>query len=164
MKQFLLGTAIANARDGVVHTTTASFAVMVSTFMQESFAHMVPWFIVTCAVILCDLITGVRKSYIMGEPVRISSAARRTMGKCVTYFSFVVMVCMICVASGAQYGIDKWSCLLVCAIEGISIMGNILRPKGYDFNFIAIMSLVFKKIFGGNKEDYKDIIEKEERK
>lgn len=116
--------------------------------MQESIGHMIPWLIVTGAVIVCDLIFGIRKSLIMEEEVRFSSAVRRTMGKMVTYFSFVVMVAMIDVAAGGDRQIDKWACLTVCFIEGVSIIGNLLRPKGYNVNVIKAVSLFFSKKLG----------------
>lgn len=109
---------------------------------------MIPWLIVTGAVIVCDLIFGIRKSLIMGEEVRISSAIRRTMGKMVTYFAFVVMVAMIDVAAGGDRQIDRWACLTVCFIEGISIIGNLLRPKGYNVNVVKAIGLFFSKKLG----------------
>ncbi len=156
--------ALPTVREGLIQTTTAGFAVMATTFLQSSIRHMIPWLLVTFAVIVCDLITGIRKSVFLGERVRISSAVRRTLGKCITYFSWVMMVCMICVASGEQYGIDKWACLLVCFIEGISILGNIMRTKGYEVNFAKAFAVLISKKFGGEQKDYEDIIEKEEQK
>ena len=83
----------------------------------------------------------------MGEEVRFSRAVRNTMGKMVTYFAFVCMVCMICVASGEKYQIDIWSCLLVCFIEGCSIIGNILKPKGINFNLLGALNEIGKATF-----------------
>lgn len=129
------------------NTVQGSFAGIASAFIGQTLSHMIPWLMVTAAVILCDLAFGVRKSLIMGEEVRFSRAVRNTMGKMVTYFAFVCMVCMICVASGEQYGIDKWSCLLVCFIEGCSIIGNILKPKGIDFNLLGAFREIGKATF-----------------
>ena len=146
------------------HTIQGSFAGIASAFITQTLEHMIPWLMVSAAVILCDLAFGVRKSLLMGEEVRFSRAVRNTMGKMVTYFAFVCMVCMICVASGEKYQIDIWACLLVCFIEGCSIIGNILRPKGIDFNLIGAFGAMFKKV-GLEKEDAKDVfkeISKEE--
>ena len=129
------------------NTVQGSFAGIASAFIGQTLSHMIPWLMVTAAVILCDLASGVRKSLIMGEEVRFSRAVRNTMGKMVTYFAFVCMVCMICVASGEQYGIDKWSCLLVCFIEGCSIVSNILKPKGINFNLLNALREVGKATF-----------------
>ena len=129
------------------NTVQGSFAGIASAFIGQTLSHMIPWIMVTAAVILCDLAFGVRKSLIMGDEVRFSRAVRNTMGKMVTYFAFVCMVCMICVASGEQYGIDKWSCLLVCFIEGCSIIGNILKPKGINFNLLGALNEVGRATF-----------------
>ena len=129
------------------NTIQGSFAGIASAFIGQTLSHMIPWLMVTAAVILCDLAFGVRKSLIMGDEVRFSRAVRNTMGKMVTYFAFVCMVCMICVASGEQYGIDQWSCLLICFIEGCSIIGNILKPKGIDFNLLGAFREIGKATF-----------------
>lgn len=152
------------AKQGIFNGVSGGFAAIASAFIQESLSHMIPWLIVSCAVILCDLAFGIRKSMMMKEKIRFSSAARRTMGKMVTYFSFVCMVCMINVAAGNDYGIDKWSCLLVCFIEFCSIVSNILKPKGYTLNFKALASAVIGKLSKIDKEDIEDILEKEEKK
>ena len=126
-------------KEAIVHTTTGGFAAIATAFVAESLQNMIPWLIVSCAVILCDLLFGVRKSMLMGEKVRFSRAIRATMGKMVTYFAFVCMVCMISVASHNEYPIDVYSCLLVCFIEGCSIVGNILKPKGININLIGAL-------------------------
>ena len=138
------------------HTVQGSFAGIASAFITQTLSHMIPWLMASAAVILCDLAFGVRKSMLIGDEVRFSRAIRNTMGKMVTYFAFVCMVCMICVASGEQYQIDIWACLLICFIEGCSIIGNILRPKGIDFNLIGAFGAMFKKV-GLEKEDAKDV-------
>ena len=129
------------------NTIQGSFAGIASAFITQTLEHMIPWLMVSAAVILCDLAFGVRKSLIMGEEVRFSRAVRNTMGKMVTYFAFVCMVCMICVASGQRYQIDVWACLLVCFIEGCSIIGNILKPKGINFNLLGALNEVGKATF-----------------
>lgn len=155
-----------NEKSLIGHTIQGSFAGIASAFITQTLSHMIPWLMVTAAVILCDLAFGVRKSLLMGEVVRFSRAVRNTMGKMVTYFAFVCMVCMICVASGEQYGIDKWACLLVCFIEGCSIIGNILKPKGIDFNLLNAFREVGKATFkkAQMEVDTNKIFEKEKPK
>ena len=116
--------------------------------------------IVSAAVILCDLVVGIRKSLIMGEEVRFSSACRRTMGKMVSYFMFVIMVAVIDVAAHGGGIIDKWACLAVCLIEFSSIMSNILKPKGYDINIVKLIAVVFGKKFDIEKKDVEEIMAK----
>lgn len=151
----------------VSQTIQGSFAGIASAFITQTLEHMIPWLMVSAAVILCDLAFGVRKSHLMGQEVRFSRAVRNTMGKMVTYFAFVCMVCMICVASGQKYGIDVWACLLVCFIEGCSIISNFLKPKGIDFNLLGALQTIgratFKKV-GLEEEDADKLFKKGKKK
>ena len=151
-------------KEAIGQSVTGGFAALATAFVAESLSHMVPWLIASAAVILCDLCFGIRKSMMMGEEVRVSRAVRRTMGKMVTYFSFVCMVCMVSVAAGSDCGNAKWACLLVCGIEFMSIISNILKPKGYSLNVKAIVAAVFGRALGGSKKEYEDVINEEERK
>ena len=148
----------------VFNGVSGGFAAIASAFIQESLSHMIPWLIATFAVILCDLVFGIRKSMMMKEKIRFSMAARRTMGKTVTYFAFVCTVCAVEVASGESYGIDKWSCLVVCFVEFSSILSNILKPKGYTLNFRNLFSAVIGKVSKVDKESIEGIIEEEDKK
>lgn len=149
-------------KDTITQGVSSGFAAVATAFIQESLSHMVPWLIVSCAVILCDLAFGLRKSMLMKEEIRISRAFRRTMGKMVTYFSFVCMVCMINVAAGNDYAIDKWACLLVCGIEFLSIISNILKPKGYSLNVKVLVAALLGKATGSEKKEFEGVIEKDE--
>ena len=150
----------------VTQSIPGGFAMIASCFIVQSLEHMIPWLIESFAVIICDLAFGVRKSLLMNEEVRFSGAIRRTMGKMVTYFAFVCMVVMINIASGGKWNIDIYSCLFVCFIEFCSIISNILKPKGYDFNILKALGIFCKKVFNVDKEDVSEIItkDKEEKK
>lgn len=150
----------------ITQSIPGGFAVIASSFIVQSLEHMIPWLIVSFSVIICDLAFGVRKSLLMNEEVRFSGAIRRTMGKMVTYFAFVCMVVMINIASGDKWNIDIYSCLFVCFIEFCSIISNILKPKGYDFNVLKALGIFCKKVFNVDKEDVSEIItkDKEENK
>lgn len=148
-----------------VHQIAAGiFAPIAGSFVIDSLQMMIPWLIVMFCVIVCDLVTGVRKSLLLGEHVRFSRAWRATMGKMVTYFSFVVMVVMIQRASGMGVRIDTYSCLFVCFIEGCSILSNILKPKGYSFNLAKAIGVFCKKVFSVDREDMEGVITKKEEK
>lgn len=129
----------------VLMATEGSYSVIFATFLRESIGHIIPWLIVTFCVILCDLVVGLRKSIMMGEEVRFSSACRRTLGKCVSYFMFVIMVAVIDVAAHGGELIDKWACLLVCFIEGCSIINNILKPKGMSLDIKRLIEILIGK-------------------
>lgn len=145
----------------ITQSIPGGFSVIASSFIAQSLEHMIPWLIVSFSVIVCDLAFGVRKSLLMNEEVRFSGAIRRTMGKMVTYFAFVCMVVMINIASGDKWNIDIYSCLLICFIEFCSIISNILKPKGYDFDILKALGLFGKKVFNVDKEDISDIITKD---
>lgn len=145
----------------ITQSISGGFSVIASSFIAQALEHMIPWLIVTFSVIVCDLAFGIRKSLSMGEEVRFSSAIRRTMGKTVVYFSFVCMVVMINIASGSKWDIDVYSCLLVCFIEFCSIISNILKPKGYNFNLLKALGLFGKKVLDVEKEDMSEIITKD---
>ena len=144
----------------IATATEGGYSVVLAGFLQESIGHVIPWIIVTFFVILCDLVVGIRKSLMMGEDVRFSTACRRTIGKFVSYFTFVVMVAVVDVAANGGGSIDKWACLLVCFIEFSSIMGNILKPKGYDVNLAKLIAVIFGKRFGVHGKEIEEIIEK----
>lgn len=146
--------------NAITQSVSGGFSAIISAFIIEALQHMIPWLIVSLVVIITDLIFGIRKSLLMNEEVRFSRAIRATMGKMVTYFAFVVMVCMINVAANNEYRIDMYSCLLVCFIEGCSIISNILKPKGYNVNLIGLLSVFANKVFRVDKEETKNIIKK----
>lgn len=157
-----------------MHTTIitkGSFKLLMNTgfiilmdrieFVSTSINMMIPWLFVMFSVIFCDLMAGISKSQKLGEEIRLSRAFRDTMGKSVTYFSFVVMVVFIENVSDVPT-ISKWSILLICFIEGCSIISNILKPKGYSFDVVAALGILLKKLFSIDKEDVKDVIKKDE--
>lgn len=142
--------------------TEGTYSAIFAAFLQESIGHMIPWLVATFFVIVCDLVVGLRKSLLMGEEVRFSSACRRTMGKMLSYFMFVIMVAVIDVAAHGGGVIDKWACLAVCLVEFSSICSNILKPKGYNINLVKMIAVIFSKKFDVAKQDVEEIIEKED--
>lgn len=128
-----------------VSSSEGGLSIIFATFLRESIGHIIPWLVVAACVILCDLVVGIRKSLLMNEEVRFSSACRRTLGKMVSYFMFVIMVAVIDVAAHGGETIDKWACLLICFIEGCSIINNILKPKGMALDVNKLFSVVVKK-------------------
>lgn len=99
----------------------------------------------------------------LGEEVRFSSACRKTLGKLVTYFMFVVMMVVIDVAAHGNGEIDKWACLFVCFIEFTSVISNILKPKGININLIEVIAFSLSKKLNVKKEDIKDLIKEDKQ-
>lgn len=123
--------------------TTASLA---AGFLSDILSSMIPWLMAMGMVILCDLAFGIRKSLKLGVHVSWSMAFRETMGKMVTYYAFVLMVCTIEAASGHSFAIAQWSCLFVCGIEGVSIIGNMLKPYGITLSLKDVLTLGLSRI------------------
>lgn len=123
--------------------TTASLA---AGFLSDVLSSMIPWLLVMGVVIMCDLAFGIRKSLKLGIHVSWSMAFRETMGKMVTYYAFVLMVCTIETASGHSYAIAQWSCLFVCGIEGVSIIGNMLKPYGITLSLKDVLTLGLSRL------------------
>ena len=130
------------------HPLLQGISGLVVIFLHDTLADMVPWVIAASAVIACDLVFGLRKAYLMHEEIRFSQACRNTMVKTVAYFAFVCTVCAVDRAAGGEYGIDKWSCLTVCFVEGCSVFANILKPKGIELDITNLLNALFRKAAG----------------
>ena len=90
------------------------FAAIMSGIFVEALEPLVNWLLVMTFIIIADLASGIRKHYLLqDEPIRFSKGVRDTMGKFVTYYSFVVAFVMIEIASDHSFHIDRWACLAV---------------------------------------------------
>lgn len=137
------------------------FTLPAILFLQDTVTIMTPWIMVMLSVVLCDLAAGLRKSHLLGVHISISMAFRETMGKMVVYVGFVLMVAMIDAASNHSFNVAKWGCLFVCALEGGSIISNILKPRGIDISIREIVKIIGKR-FGKMTEEEADEVVKEE--
>ncbi len=140
--------------------SSGTFGAIASAFVIESLEHLLPWLMVMAAIILCDLFSGLARCVKLGVKVRFSKAVRDTFAKSIVYFAFCVSVAMVDVASGGEYGIDKWACLIICFIEGASMISNIMRWHGYDLNFNKLIGVILKKHADIDLEDSDGIIKK----
>lgn len=127
-------------------------SIITTKYIGDGINTMLPWLVAMTAVVLTDLAAGCRKSLKLGVHVSISTAVRETMGKLVVYWSFVLMVASVEVATGHKYSIAMWGCLLVCAFEGLSIIGNILKPFGIDLSLANIIGVALQKGLGLTKQ------------
>ena len=152
--------------------TCGASTLFSTAFLGDSINTMAPWLIALTLVVLTDLIAGCRKSLQLGVHVSVSTAARETMGKLVVYWAFVLMVASIEVATGHKYNIAMWGCLLICGFEGLSIVGNILKPMGIDLSLGNIITATLQRVFGMSqrqadkvaKDESIEIIKKREEK
>lgn len=129
----------------ITQTTSGLFTPIAIGFIRDSIQMMIPWLIVMFVVIITDLISGIRKSIKLEVEVSPSTAFRETMGKMVTYFSWVIMVCLVDVAMGGNATAAKWGCLLVIGIEGGSIVSNIFKPYGVEISLKGILRVIFMR-------------------
>ena len=92
-------------------------------FFRQSFERMLPYLVIAAVVILIDLVFGIRAAKRKGDRIRISRAIRRTIGKAVEYFCWVVLASSLAVATGYTV-IETGLMLVVIGVELISIAQN----------------------------------------
>lgn len=121
-----------------------------------------PWIIAIISVVICDLVAGLRKSHLLGIHISPSRAGRETAWKAVVYFSIVIMLSSVENAARHDLPLTLYGCLFVCGLEGLSIVGNILKPKGFYFSFRDLLAIAWNKFTGRPKQEVSDML-KEER-
>lgn len=126
--------------------------------LQDAVAIMIPWMMAITAVVVADLVVGLRKSLKLGVHVSISLAGRETMGKLIVYNTIVLGLAMTDVASGKELAIAKGGCLFVCALEGVSIIGNLLKPYGIDISLKTILKMIAKKKLNATDEEAEELV------
>ena len=145
----------------IVYISSAVVTPIALGFLQESVTIMVPWIIVMVAIVICDLIAGIRKSLKLGVHVSPSTAVRETMGKLLVYCAFVIVVSMLNVASGGGLDIAKWCCLAICALEIGSIFSNILRPYGINVSPRGLLKLIIAKATDSTIEEMDEVVKRD---
>lgn len=134
------------------------FTPVAVLFLQDTFKTMIPWIMVMLSVVACDLIAGIRKSLKLDVHVSWSMAFRETMGKMVIYVAFVLMVAMIDAASDHSFKIALWGCLLICALEGGSIISNLLKPYGIDITPKSIFKFFTERALHTTDEEAEELV------
>lgn len=145
----------------LVNLSCGLAAPMAVTFLQDSIQTMLPWLVAMAAVVMCDLAFGIRKSRKLGIHVSGSMAFRETMGKMIVYATFVIMVSMVEAAARHSLKIAMWSCLFVCAIEGCSIISNLLKPYGVSISLDWAVKTMAKRIAGIDESDAEGMIDRD---
>ena len=137
-----------------------TFTVIVGDWFSNGVQHTMPWLVAMTLVVIVDLLTGLRKCWMLGTDIRWSKGYRATLSKLVCYWAFACGAVMVQEACNNAYNIAMWACLSVIAIEGISIVGNILKPHGYTINLQALAKNIGKR-YG---VDTDGVIRKEKKK
>lgn len=121
------------------------FAVVVGHLYHHGVAHSLPWLVAMTAVVMVDLFAGLRRCWLVGEEIRWSKGFRATISKLITYWAFALGAVCVQEACDDVYPIAMWACLSVIAIEGMSILGNILKPHGINLNVVQLIKSIGKK-------------------
>lgn len=150
-----------SSQQSAVHGAGALVSSLTWVLVDQSLRLMIPWIISVSLVVLADLIAGLRKSLKLGVHISISTAFRNTMGKMVTYFAFISAVCFVDVSANGGCAIAKCSCLFICGIEGLSIVGNILKPYGIDLSLKGFISIFAKQAIGAAAEGIDDVVKED---
>lgn len=142
--------------------------LLIEQFFNSTVQISIPWLIVMAAIIVLDLIVGVKKAIYIGEEVKFGTAIRRTLTKTVGYFWLVFTLGLIDSATKFDLSFTTWGCLIVIGIELASTISNFLKMKGYKFNkekgFDFILRKTMKR-FGVEdleKGELSELIEKDE--
>lgn len=122
-------------------------------FFSDSLTHMIPWLIAAVPLIILDLRFGIRAAKHRGEKIRLSTAFRRTFGKAVEYFCWIVLAATLSLAF--QKAWIEWAVLAVVIVnEFASIIGNYLETKGLEVNWKTVNKALFH--FGAQKAGLDD--------
>ena len=129
-------------------------AVSLETLTAQSVAIMLPWLLVMTAFVLADLAAGIRKSFKLGVRVSWSTALRETGGKWITYLAIILAVCLLNVVATEGDSFAKWTCLAIMALEGGSVVSNVLRPYGIIVTPKGVLMWLLKRSpIGGDVDD-----------
>ena len=143
---------------------SGGFLTLAGGLVVDSLADMMIWLVVVLSIILCDFIAGSCKAVRLRENYSISTAIRRTLGKMVMYLAIIVAGVLINKATNCEYNIDKWAVFFIASIEGLSIVGNVLKFNGYNIDWVKFLKVAGKKKYGIEGEDLEGIITKRKDK
>ena len=132
-------------------------------FFQDTLQIMIPYLIVTFAIVVLDCIYGIKASIKRGEHIRPARAIRRTVSKLFEYICWIIVAATLSLA--VKWGPLQYIILSIpIGIELLSIMQNFLFIKGKRIQGLNIFKIVGEKI-GTDLSDVKiEDVEEEEKK
>lgn len=117
------------------------------TILQTAVLRMIPYAIPAVALLILDLLYGVKAAKYRGEKVRASTAIRRTTTKFFGYVCWIILASTLAISFGKDF--LEWGTLaLVYANEGLSIAGNYLETKGLALSLAGAYRWFIKFIVG----------------
>jgi hypothetical protein len=140
-------------------------SVVMTAFLYEVIADMLPFLIVAVIVILVDLIFGIRAAQHRKEEVRYSRAFRRTVSKMFEYVCWVTLSSSLAVAF--KFPTLEWIILgAVILNEVVSIASNWCEVHGIRIKGLNLPKIIGEKV-GVDLSDVKitfDDIEDEQKR
>lgn len=120
-------------------------SVVMTAFLYEVIADMLPFLIVAIVVILVDLIFGIRAAQHRNEEVRWSRAFRRTMSKMFEYVCWVTLSSSLAVAF--KFPALEWIILgAVILNEIVSIASNWCEVHGIRIKGLNLPKIIGEKV------------------
>jgi hypothetical protein len=120
-------------------------SVVMTAFLAEVIADMLPFLIVAVIVILVDLIFGIRAAQHRKEEVRYSRAFRRTVSKMFEYVCWVTLSSSLAVAF--HFPALEWIILgAVILNEVVSIASNWCEVHGIRIKGLNLPKIIGEKV------------------
>lgn len=120
-------------------------SVVMTAFLTEVIADMLPFLIVAVIVILVDLIFGIRAAQHRNEEVRWSRAFRRTVSKIFEYVCWVTLSSSLAVAF--KFPALEWVILgAVILNEIVSIASNWCEVHGIHIKGLNLPKIIGEKV------------------
>jgi hypothetical protein len=120
-------------------------SVVLTAFLAEVIADMLPFLVVAVIVILVDLIFGIRAAQHRKEEVRYSRAFRRTVSKMFEYVCWVTLSSSLAVAF--HFPALEWIILgAVILNEVVSIASNWCEVHGIRIKGLNLPKIIGEKV------------------
>lgn len=142
--------------------TTGGVASVAILFLQQSLSRMIPYSLPALALIILDLVYGVKAAKARGERVRFSTGLKKTVSKAFAYICWIIVASSMAVSFEREW--IEWVVLgLVFTNEIASIVGNYLETKGVELSLKNLYKWLFRKAgektgFEVSQEDADSII------
>lgn len=140
-----------------------SVSAALVTILQTAVLRMMPYALPAVALLILDLLYGVKAAKCRGEQVRASTAIRRTTTKFFSYVVWLILASTLAISFKKDF--LEWGTLaLVYANEALSIIGNYFETKGLSFSIVGAYQWFLRFVAGkvGVEVDPNDIIKDKE--
>ena len=119
-------------------------ATVAIAFLQQSATRMIPYALPAIALIILDLVYGVKAARVRGERIRFSTGLKKTVTKTFSYICWIILASTMAISF--EHVWLEWAVLgLVFVNELASIIGNYLETKGVKLSLVAFYRWIFKK-------------------